>query len=222
MLFEAEAVKAGGGESWIPLCLPAFNPNGYLYMFVSFINLADNIHQAVAEDEVSKEDSVAIILISAERESFESIKSMKDYLVYELERNRGLKSIQDSILAGRPLATEIFPGTALRHFLYKSKSHVQFFMPSLVQYEAPHLRRNLLSVYHELQASVHTKHVSVKVHHSVSASQTALAWVTPMFELYCVAAPTTGRNAIVHSANKVIQWVEEQEQRIFIIGGAVF
>lgn len=41
MLFEAEGIKAGGGESWIPLCLPGFNKNGYLYMYVSYIHFPD-------------------------------------------------------------------------------------------------------------------------------------------------------------------------------------
>src|SRR5690606_33724071 len=38
MLFEAEGIRGGGGESWIPLCLPAFNNRGYLYMYVSFFD----------------------------------------------------------------------------------------------------------------------------------------------------------------------------------------
>jgi vacuolar fusion protein MON1 len=222
MLFEAEGVKAGGGESWIPLCLPAFNPNGYLYMFVSFLNLADDIHQAGDGEEISKEDAVAIILLSAKKESFESLRSMKNYLVHELSRNRSLRVVQDAIQAGRPSPTDIVPGTSLRHFLFKSKGNVQFCMPSLTEYETPRLRRRLLSVYHELHASVHSKHASVKVHHSVSASHTALAWVTPMFELYCISGPTSGRNTLAHSANKVVQWAQKNEERIFIIGGAVF
>lgn len=222
MLFEAEGIKAGGGESWIPLCLPGFNPNGYLYMFVSFLNLASNIHQAGDEEEIPKEDAVAIILISANKESFESIRSMKNYLVHELTRTQSLRVIQDAIQLGRPQPTDIVPGTALRHFLYKSKANVQFYMPSLAQYDNPRLRRRLLSVYHELHASVHAKHASVKVHHSVSASHTALAWVTPMFEMYCIAGPTTGRKALAQNANKIVQWVQKQEERIFIIGGAVF
>ena len=95
-------------------------------------------------------------------------------------------------------------------------------MPSFAQYETPRLRRRLLSTYHELHTSVHTRHASIKVHHSVSASHAALAWVTPIFELYCVSGPGTGRNALVQSANKVVQWVQKQEERVFIIGGAVF
>jgi vacuolar fusion protein MON1 len=222
MLFEAEGIKAGGGESWIPLCLPGFNPNGYLYMFVSFLNLADNIHQAGEEEQIAKEDAVAIILISANKESFEQMRSMKNYLVHELSRNRSLRVVQEAIKAGRPSTTDIVPGTVIRHFLYKSKGNVQFCMPSFAYYETPGLRRKLLSTYHELQASIHAKHAIVKVHHSMSVSHAALAWVTPMFELYCVSGPTAGRNALAHGANKVVQWVQKEEERVFIIGGAVF
>ncbi|KAK4176309.1 putative vacuolar fusion protein MON1 [Triangularia setosa] len=38
MLFESGSIKSGGGESWIPICLPAFNNSGYLYMYVSFFD----------------------------------------------------------------------------------------------------------------------------------------------------------------------------------------
>ena len=61
----------------------------------------------------------------------------------------------------------------------------------------------------------------LKVHHCVGRDSVALAWVTPVFELYCVAGPTASRNALAHSANKVVQWVRNGEERIFIIGGAV-
>lgn len=95
-------------------------------------------------------------------------------------------------------------------------------MPSYAPvFTTPTERRRLLSTYHVLHASVHAKHAHVKVHHSVG-SMTALAWVTPMFELYCVAAYNASRNALAQGANKVIQWVQREEERIFIIGGAVF
>lgn len=222
MLFEAEGIKAGGGESWVPLCLPGFNPMGYLYMFVSFLNLGDAIYHSASKEEIPKEDAIAIILISPSKESFESLRGMKNYLVHELSRNGSLFIIRDAIQAGRPLPTDIIPGTGLRHFLFKSKANVQFCMPSFAEFETPRLRRMLLSVYHELQASVHTKHASVKVHHSVCATYAALAWITPVFELYCVSAPSSGRNALVQNANKVVQWAQREEERIFIVGGAVF
>lgn len=224
MLFEAEGIKAGGGDSWIPICLPGFNNTGYLYMYVSFLDMGGDQVREMAENElVAKEDSVAIILLSANKESFEDLQSMKTYLVHEFQRNRSMHVIHSAVQAGRPAPTDIVAGTVLRHFLYKSKGNVQFFMPSLSpNFETLNQRRRLMSLYHNLHASVHAKHAAVKVHHSVDASATALAWVTPMFELYCVAGPSTSRNALAQSANKVVQWVQREEERIFIIGGAVF
>jgi hypothetical protein len=84
MLFEAGSVKAGGGENWIPLCLPGFNNTGYVYMYVSFLNL-DNPEEEVTErpssSSSSDDDEVAILLISTNRESFYDLRRMRDDLV---------------------------------------------------------------------------------------------------------------------------------------------
>lgn len=78
MIFEADGVKAGGGDSWIPICLPGFNSKGYLYMYVSFLDLHDSVDMNEGEH---KEESVAIILISTEKESFYSLRDMRDSVV---------------------------------------------------------------------------------------------------------------------------------------------
>src|SRR5699024_8010846 len=70
MIFEAEGVKAGGGESWIPVCLPGFNSSGYLYMYVDFLDLREDSNNVAQDTAATKEESVAIILISADKESF--------------------------------------------------------------------------------------------------------------------------------------------------------
>ncbi len=85
MLFEAGSVKAGDGENWIPLCLPGFNNTGYVYMYVSFLNL-DNPTEQVAERPSSSSSSsddgeVAILLISTNRESFYDLRQMRDDLI---------------------------------------------------------------------------------------------------------------------------------------------
>lgn len=80
MIFEAEGVKAGGGESWIPVCLPGFNNSGYLYMYVSFLDLRNETSNAPDED-TTKEESVAIILISTNKESFFELQEMRSSLV---------------------------------------------------------------------------------------------------------------------------------------------
>ncbi|CAD6568347.1 MAG: Vacuolar fusion protein mon1 [Alectoria sarmentosa] len=223
MLFEARGVKAGGGENWIPLCLPGFNKNGYLYMYVSFVSAYDSEAELGSEGhEAGKPDDIAILLISANKESFYDLRKMRDALVEELEVHGSLAIIKSAVRRGRPTATDIVPGTVLRHFLYKSRANVQFTMPSYEpSFTTLLARRRLLSLYHALHASVHAKNAHLKVHHCISRESISLAWVTPLFELYCVAGPHASRNALAQSANKVIQWVRREEERVFIIGGAV-
>jgi len=230
MLFEAEGVNAGGGESWIPMCLPGFNKNGFLYMYVSFIdarsgseNDKEDGDRGIDLDDVKKENRIAVLLISAKKESFYKLRSMRDATVAELEKNGKMRIIKAAVLKGRPQVTDIFPGTVLKHFLYKSRRNLQFAMPSYEPHFATLLdRRRLMSQYDSLHASVHSKNKHLKVHHCVSRDFVSLAWVTNTFELYCVAGSNVQKQALLQSVNKVIQWVRKEEERIFIIGGAVF
>ncbi|KAK4230471.1 trafficking protein Mon1-domain-containing protein [Podospora fimiseda] len=274
MLFESGGIKAGGGESWIPLCLPAFNNRGYLYMYVSFFdnksdgddNPPSTTHsrsksqsystppipeEPLEGEEVSseashppqpqpspppsppsEEEEIAIILISADKESFFALKEMRDKLASSLQKQGYLSLIRSACQQGRPKISTIFTSpqqeTQLTHFLYKSRANVQFVMSSLEPFfsgpepEKQIAKRKLMSVYHQLHASIHAKHSHLKVLHSVGEDSASLAWITPVFELYCVAGPNVSRAAMTMGANRVVQWAKKEEERLFIIGGGVF
>ncbi|KAJ3528462.1 hypothetical protein NM208_g10185 [Fusarium decemcellulare] len=89
MLFESDGIKGGGGENWIPLCLPAFNNKGYLYMYVSFFDGAsgEQASSPAAAQGHSADDEIAMILISADRESFFELKQMRDNVAQQLAKN---------------------------------------------------------------------------------------------------------------------------------------
>jgi hypothetical protein len=80
----------------------------------------------------------------------------------------------------------------------------------------------LIDLYSKLHSNLHSKPSTLKVLHETSATCIALAWSTPLFELYAMAPANTSRAALAQSANKIIQWVRREEERVFIIGGAVF
>jgi len=225
MLFEAGSVKAGGGENWIPLCLPGFNNTGYLYMYVSFLNL-ENPTEEIKERPPSSsgnEEEVAILLISANKEGFFELRQMRDDLVRHLSKNGTLEMIRQAVHKKRPQCTDIIPGTVLRHFLYKSRGNVQFIMPAYEPYfDTPISRRRLLTLYAQLHTALHSRPVHPKIHHSTSTTHTSLAWITPVFELYAVAPANTARAALAQAANRLVQFVKREEERVFIIGGAVF
>src|SRR4051812_31885610 len=89
MLFEASGVKAGGGENWIPLCLPGFNKTGYLYMYVSFLPVVGTVDQETATSDAEEykqpqnstgrtEQEIAVLLVSADKESFFELQNMRN------------------------------------------------------------------------------------------------------------------------------------------------
>ncbi|KAB5536482.1 vacuolar fusion protein MON1 [Coniochaeta sp. 2T2.1] len=226
MLFESGGVKAGGGENWIPLCLPAFNNSGYLYMYVSFFDKdSEAVSQKPAEERAeSPEDEIALILISPDKESFYDLKEMRDKVAQQLAKQGSLALIRAAVRAGRPEISSLAPGSQISHFLYKSRANVQFCMSTLETSFSNTLvaRRRLMTLYHELHASVHARHSHLKVVHSVGQDASSLAWVTPVFEFYCVAGPNVSRALVTQGANRIIQWAKKEEERLFIIGGGVF
>jgi hypothetical protein len=123
MLFEAGSVKAGGGENWIPLCLPGFNNTGYLYMYVSFLNLERPTEQMQERPSTSEgaPDEVAILLISAQKESFFELRSMRDDLVevrafpfsFRYQKNHSIHTLWDSSPSRRYTGRGTLPGDLL-------------------------------------------------------------------------------------------------------------
>jgi len=204
MLFNSTTFNEGG-EYWIPICLPKFNSTGFLHMYVSFI--------------ASK---IGLVLLSANKEEFFSMRQAKENIVDQLQRKGLLHILKSTIEKGRYNTFDIqIP--RLQHFLYKSKDLVQFTMPSLpTSLEEPRNRRRLMTLYSKIHGLVHTKNASTKIHCLRTPFAVAVAWVTPLFEMYCIANPQVSTNSLVKSANHVVKWIGKEEGRLFIHGGAVF
>lgn len=61
-----------------------------------------------------------------------------------MEKNGSLRVIKAAVDNGRPVTTDIVPGTVLHHFLYKSRANVQFTMSSYApEFSSISLRRRL-------------------------------------------------------------------------------
>ncbi|KAK6351398.1 Vacuolar fusion protein mon1 [Orbilia javanica] len=205
MLFSASTFK-GGGEHWTPICLPKFNAKGFLHAYICFF-----------------QPEIALVLISPTREAFFEMKEVKDNIIEQLDRAGSIPIIEGAVKRGRYLTSDLIEGTVIQHFLYKSKANVQFTMPSFdPHFSTPHARRRLMILYQRLHAAVHARNAHLKVHHSIRRRSVSLAWVTPTFELYCVAGAGTPRNILAKHANMIVGWIKKEEERLFIVGGATF
>ncbi|CAI4039158.1 hypothetical protein SMKI_07G1290 [Saccharomyces mikatae IFO 1815] len=101
-------------ELWVPICFPKFNSSGFLYCYIKFL----------PNDTQSNEKS-ALVLISAEKDAFFSLKSFSDELIIKLENEGLLKKIN----ASKGFKLSDIPAPMVHHFIYKSKQNVQYVMP---------------------------------------------------------------------------------------------
>jgi vacuolar fusion protein MON1 len=72
-----------GNEHWIPLCLPKFNPKGFLHAYIW------------------AEDSVAVILISADKNAFFNMRQVKEKVLSELTRAQLWDRVLSTVRRGR-------------------------------------------------------------------------------------------------------------------------
>jgi hypothetical protein len=208
MLFNTTVFK-DGEEHWVPICLPNFNNTGFLYAYIHFFA-----------------PETALVLISPDKNAFFELQEAKVNILDEMKEKQLIDPIQQSIKKGRFKCMDI-PAPLIRHFLYKSKQNVQFVMPSFEpHFYEKHSKQRLLYLYHQLHGIAHTRQQyaggNLKIFHSVRQNLTALAWLTPSFEIYCVTGAPTTKDAISQTVRQVVTWIKQQEERLFVIGGAVF
>ncbi|GJJ73285.1 vacuolar fusion protein MON1 [Entomortierella parvispora] len=195
-------------ESWTPICLPKFNNKSFLHAYICYI--AKN---------------VCMLLISPDKDSFFEMSQVKQTVVEGLEASGMLSSLEDYAAAGTRggfnASDTGIPG--LRHFLYKSRTHVQFTMPELTDpYTSLSAKKRLLRQYKHMNERMHRKSRPLKLLFHSSEHETMLGWVTSAFELYVAFGPLVSKSAVVLMSNKLLKWIRKQEDSLLILNSPSF
>ncbi|XP_045483266.1 vacuolar fusion protein MON1 homolog A [Harmonia axyridis] len=185
-------------ESWAPICLPRFDPSGFLYGYVSYL----------AED-----CQACLLLLTVERDVFHTLKEAKQRIVEKLRRNNCLEAINESL--AKPDLTCMNSGfKEVRHYLYKSKSTAQFYQPS----SSPPYNKYpevLSSLYKRLHRRLHCSARPLKLLFERRAAEAIFAWDTVGFELYIVFEPLIETRDVVDIIAKLLSWMKERDDNLF-------
>lgn len=150
-----------GREHWLPICLPKFNDRGFLHAYIVFFR-----------------PKVALVLISANKDAFFELRKSKETILQNFEEDDCIHPIDVAVDLGR-FRTRDLGAPALQHFLYKSRTHVQFIMPNFEPFFNDKKEQyGLMCLYRRLHAAIHTKRTHLKVLYSNKGSSLALAWVS--------------------------------------------
>ncbi|CAG8487370.1 10073_t:CDS:10 [Funneliformis caledonium] len=192
-------------ESWTPICLPKFNNKGFLHAYVCYITA-----------------NVCLLLISPDKDKFFELSDAKNTIVEQLTACDALQGIEAASQSEGYSIADI--GVAgLRHFIYKSKTCLQYTSPAfLASYNNPREKRRLFKLYRYTHDRMHSRVRPLKVHYYVSPSETILGWITATFELYAAFGPLISKTALTNSSLVLLKWIKKEEENLFIMNSPVF
>ncbi|KAF7346547.1 hypothetical protein MSAN_01882800 [Mycena sanguinolenta] len=224
--------------SWIPVCLPKFNPAGFVNAYISFPRKDDGLEaeQQALENSVATlkprysqhalDSGIGLICISGGGD-FETIRSWCDSATEKMESEGTLDLIASAFRLGQTeysVAELGIPG--LRHFLFKSRSQVQITCPTFEDpYDDVDERRRLTTLYQIIHDAIHAKsgqEATLKLQYIRSEKESVMGWITQPFELYVTLSPRLPKSAAVGAANAVARWVKKEESRLFLRDAPVF
>uniref|UniRef100_A0A803K5B1 Vacuolar fusion protein MON1 homolog B n=1 Tax=Xenopus tropicalis TaxID=8364 RepID=A0A803K5B1_XENTR len=196
------------GEIWTPICLPRFNPDGYFYAYISYLD---------------PQCTVCLVLLSTDKESFYAVSGCKGKIQAAMESQGSLQALGGAMrycsysasLVGIP---------ELLHFVYKPldvpetyRQLPQFTSPEADSpYASEEERQRLFDLYRYLHCRMHNSARPLRLIYHVAEKETLLAWVTSKFELYTAFSSLVTKVGAINVITKLLRWIKKEEDRLFI------
>ncbi|KAG7662686.1 MON1 [[Candida] subhashii] len=225
-------------DMWIPLCMPNFNPNGFLYTFVKTF-------------ELEQAQSINVILISSNKNSFYYMRQASNYIINRIKTSRHgtfLEKFKRELqTAGKLSILRDIQVPVIKHFIYKSKKYDQFIMSDFIHFDKS--MSSILQLVYFYSSLYNTKATKMKKSNYYNVTNTANSpeklevnnfkkltyskWncnknvITGFmlsdnnYEFYCLVSDVkqvNSKDLISHSL-RIIKWCEKNHKRLFIQKG---
>ncbi|KAF8610273.1 DUF254-domain-containing protein [Ceratobasidium sp. AG-I] len=228
------ALRSSASASWLPICLPKFNPKGFLYCYVSFLDSisakqdapegTDGEPQKIEGQPGREGDDIGIglAIVTPDREGFEKIRSVaSDAETALLKAN--IPALLSQAAHASPYPASDLGINGLLHFVYKSRTLVQITHP---QWDASINQPRLVTIYQTIHDALHAKSGQpsgpVKLQLIRTDTECVMGWITQPFELYLAVEPQLPKNAVVGAANAIARWIKKEEAKLFLRDAPVF
>ncbi|ORZ37784.1 vacuolar fusion protein MON1 [Catenaria anguillulae PL171] len=192
-----------GTEHWVPMCLPKFNDQGFLYAHVTYVT-----------------SELGVVLMTGEVGAFAEMHEAKER-VHEYMLKNGLilesKHLESPLDAGSPLIQE----PHLKHFVYKSKAHVQFLQIGSTggDYHTAPSADLIQTKYARLSAALHDRETPLKLLwcEGDQDGHSYMGWNSGGCEVYAIWDAAVPRATATRNANAIVKWVKANEEDLFIL-----
>lgn len=188
-------------ESWVPICLPKFDMNGFMYAYITYI---------------SDDCEACLILMSSDCHAFPVLAEAKTKITDKLRRSNCLNAINQEI-GSKGYNLEALNIPEMIHFVYKPKGIYQVLCAEIKPpYKSISEFKKLEGIYFELYRKIHKPHTPLKLIYEVRESEAALAWVTSTHELYAIFQPTVEKNDVIMLVDRLFKAIAKDNDNLFI------
>lgn len=200
LVSSSESFKSS--ETWLPICLPKFDPSGFLYGHISYMD----------DDNTS-----CLLLLTVDKDMFFQLKECRTKIIERLNKYHCLDAIFKSLKCQGYSVSEIGV-PELRHFLYKSRSTAQFTSPRIqAPYASPEDWEHLFGLYQYLHHRMYKSARPLKMLYCSGERETMVGWHMQGFELYAVFEPLVTKADATSAIKKIIHWIKKEENYLFIM-----
>ncbi|CAH8559720.1 unnamed protein product [Dicrocoelium dendriticum] len=207
---------------WVPVCLPKFDANGFLYANITF-----------------SDDLTCLVLLTVDSTQFYSLDAAKDVVFQRLiSTNDGehLSAISSSSL---PLLRDINV-PQLRHLVCKylpasqcaATDWATFYTacatPGTSDITSPNslllnpLQKDILSTYRRLHSRLHNPSYPVRMIYQSTPSEAFFAWKNDTFEVFCTLDPLTTKPNASEIRKTITKWLNSKKHQIFSLSNPTF
>jgi vacuolar fusion protein MON1 len=190
---------------------------------------------------VSDDCDAALLLISADSESFFTLSAARKNIIDKMSRSNYFDPITEGA-KNRGICLKTVGVTDIRHFLYKNKRNTQLLTSEITTpYDTLGEKlsvnsqtelelecfseefERLEALYYDLHNRIHRSSRPLKLIYEMSQQEIKLAWVTSNYEFYAIFEPLVDKKSLVIAqVNKLLKFIKTQEEKLFITANHVF
>ncbi|CAH8452634.1 unnamed protein product [Schistosoma intercalatum] len=216
---------------WLPICLPKFDANGFLYASVTYLN-----------------DTTCMVLLTVDSEKFYPLKSITEKVFTLLNTTNNGDHLSAIMSSKFPQISDTGIKN-LRHFVYKSIPIGQYIasewtVPYAIAYELSKespvgmdperktkllndnivnkLRHNVLLSYKRLHMRLHSSAIPTRFIYKVTSTELFFGWKTDHFELYATLEPMITITELGEIRKQLLKWIESKKTQFFILSCPTF
>jgi hypothetical protein len=226
-------------DLWIPLCMPDFNPNGFLYVFVKKIDLSGYV---IVDGNHIPPQPIIITLISGNKNSFFQQQELSKHIISSMINSESFRNaLSSELLASNNLSIlNDIKVPLIKHFIYRLKRYNQCFMSNARHFNNEKGDTSCVTILelvyfystlHNNKATDFSSEPAIKKHNKrLTYSKWKISGNTIVgfmlsdstSEFYCLCNGDITSQDLIRQSLKIIKWCEKYHRRIFVGDGVIF